>query len=58
MELPRMKFDICFSQDEIQLTLTENLKLPEGRLSPLESPLDPSAADPFPQIEALAQQFL
>lgn len=53
-----MKFNICFTQDEIQLTLTESLRLPEGQTPRLGSPDGPGAADPFPQIESLARQFL
>lgn len=53
-----MKFVVTFYWDKIQLSLTENLKLSEGRLLHPELPCAQSDADHLQQIEALARQFL
>ena len=53
-----MKYDISFNPGGIQLTLTENLELPEGRLERRELPAVPSGVDLLQQIEARARQFL
>lgn len=53
-----MKFDLCFAKDEIRVTLTENLKLPEGQSPRLGSPGGPAAPDLLPQIESLVQKYL
>ncbi len=53
-----MKFDLCFAKDEIRVTLTEILKLPEGQSPQFGSPDGPAATDLLPQIESLVQKFL
>ncbi len=53
-----MKFDLCFSKDEIRVTLTENLRLLEGQSPQLGSLDGPAAIDLLPQIESLVQKFL
>jgi hypothetical protein len=53
-----MKFNIAMSSDEIQVTLTESLKLPEGHSPLLESPDAQAAFGLLPQIESLVRQFL
>ena len=52
-----MKFNLCFSKDEIRVTLTERLRLPEGQSPQLGSPHGPAATDLLPQIESLVQKF-
>ena len=53
-----MKFDVCFATDEIRVTLTESLALPEGHSPHLGSPGAPCGFDLLPQIESLVRQFL
>ncbi len=53
-----MKFDLCLAKDEIRVTLTESLALPEGQSPRLGSPDGPAATDLLPQIESLVRQFL
>lgn len=53
-----MKYDLCLSEAEIRVTLSESLKLPEGRKLLLESPAARDAFDLLPQIESLLRQFL
>lgn len=53
-----MKFELCFAKDEIRVTLTESLKLPEGQRPQFGSPGVPAAPDLLPQIEALVLEYL
>ena len=53
-----MKFDLTLAKDEIRVTLTESLELPEGKSPRFGSPDGPAATDLLPQIESLVQKFL
>ena len=53
-----MNFDVSFATNEVRVTLTESLVLPEGQLPCLGSPGEPGAFDLLPQIESLVRQFL
>jgi len=57
-EADSMKFDLCFAKEEIRVTLTESLRLPEGQSPRLGSPDGPAATDLLPQIESLVRKFL
>lgn len=53
-----MKYELIFNQDEIQLKLSESLRLAEGQSVQLELPRDPSDAAPLRQIEDQVRLFL
>ena len=53
-----MKFDVSFSANEVQVSLTESLRLAEWQSLRLGSPGEPDAFDLLPQIESLVRQFL
>ena len=53
-----MKFNVSLASNEVQVTLTEGLRLPEGRSPQLGSPCEPGGFDLLPQIESLVRQFL
>ena len=53
-----MKYRVTFSSDEVRVTLTESLKLPEGRSLHFGQPDAPNRFDLLPEIQTLVRQFL
>ena len=53
-----MKFNLTLAKDEIHLTLTETLRLPEVQFPLFGSPGGPIPVDLLPQIESLVHQYL
>ncbi len=53
-----MKYDVCLTSNEVRVTLSESLVLPEGYRAQLGSSDGQAEFDLVPQIEGLVRQFL